>query len=385
MVEIRKHTLIFKALESVEFHNRKTSAGCTFTSMSAMRGFTVILLLLIAVVNVNAQADSSGTGDPFITNTLFYSEFYSSVELNHSTELRPDFVYSHKRLNGVAPNLILLKITHGNSRFRLNAGAMIGDYATYNLASEKGIAQQIFEANAEARLSKRKSIWLTMGIMPSHIGVESAIGLNCMTLTRSIVADNSPYYETGAKISYTSPNEKWTIAALLLNGWQRINVPVIKVQPAAGTQINFVPNENFAMSWNSYSGIVNSGFRFYNNVYVVLSNKRKISFVVSADFGVQKSDSSLNSYFSPVLLIGYKLNSTTKTTLRLESYHDPKASIIPSAAGFKANSISLNLDWQPIPNFMLRGEYKYGNSPLNNFNGESQSSLLTLAVIVSVQ
>jgi hypothetical protein len=40
--------------------------------------------------------------------------------------------------------------------------------------------------------------------MPSHIGFESAIGKDCATLTRSILADNSPYYEAGVKIDITS-------------------------------------------------------------------------------------------------------------------------------------------------------------------------------------
>lgn len=58
--------------------------------------------------------------------------------------------------------------------------------------------------------------------MPSHIGFESAIGKDCWNLTRSILADNSPYYETGIKLGYTSKNEKLYLAGMYLNGWQRI-------------------------------------------------------------------------------------------------------------------------------------------------------------------
>ncbi len=345
-----------------------------------------ILLLILCSINAQAQeADSLNSEDSFNTTAQFYSEFYSSTDLIQNTEARPDFVYSHKRLNAVAPNLMLLKLVHGNSMFRINAGLMLGDYTVNNLASEKGFAKQIFEANAEMRLFRDKSLWLTVGVMPSHIGFESAIGLNNLTLTRSIVADNSPYYETGAKLTYNSKNEKWSIAGFVVNGWQRINSPALKVHPGLATQINFVPNARWLISWNTYTGNVNDGFRFYNNIYAVYKTERKLTLILSSDFGIQSADTNIQSYFAPVLIVGYQLCGSVKSALRIESYLDKNASIISSSVGFNAHSISLNLDWQPMPYFTFRAEYKYGDSPLNNFNGESRSSLLTAAIIISVQ
>jgi hypothetical protein len=40
--------------------------------------------------------------------------------------------------------------------------------------------------------------------MPSHIGFESVISADCWTLTRSLLAENSPYYETGMRLEATS-------------------------------------------------------------------------------------------------------------------------------------------------------------------------------------
>ena len=355
--------------------------------MSEYRRLVIVTLFLILSLKQSRaqESDSANTSEAFATKAQFYSEFYSSTELLRSTEMRPDFVYSHKRLNGVAPNLILLKVTHGNTMFRINAGVMIGDYVVHNLASEKGFAKQIFEANAEMRLFRDKSLWLTLGVMPSHIGLESAIGLNNLTLTRSIVAENSPYYETGAKLTYNSKNEKWSIAGLVVNGWQRINSPAPKVHPGLATQINFAPNAHWLISWNTYTGNVNNAFRFYNNVYTVYKSERKLTLILSSDFGIQSADTSVESYFAPVFIIGYQLSGALKTAFRMESYRDQNASIISSSAGFNATSFSVNADWQPMPYFLFRTEYKYGNSPLNNFNGESRSSLLTAAIIISVQ
>lgn len=59
--------------------------------------------------------------------------------------------------------------------------------------------------------------WLDAGIYPSHIGLESAVGKDNRTLTRSLAAENSPYYESGARITYVTPNNAWTLCAHVLN------------------------------------------------------------------------------------------------------------------------------------------------------------------------
>ena len=80
---------------------------------------------------------------------------------------------------------------------------MTGNYARYNLSGEPDWAKYIYEANVGFRLSKKQNIWIDAGIMPSHIGFESAISADCWTLTRNILAENSPYYESGVKLGYT--------------------------------------------------------------------------------------------------------------------------------------------------------------------------------------
>lgn len=352
------------------------------------RFLTLLVLMIMTHLAVYAQ-DSLGSNKSasFNTSYKFITEFYSSVDCSiKNNESRPDFIYSHKRLNAVSPNLTLLRVAHGNENVRFNAGFMLGDYSAYNLAAEKGFARNIFEANAEVRLSKKKAIYLTGGIFPSHIGMESAIGENCMTLTRSIVADNSPYYETGIKLSYSTKNEKWNISALLLNGWQRINSHVDKVRPGSGTQINFTPNKIITFSWNMYAGNVNGGLRIYNNIYMLYSGAGRISGAVSFDVALQNSTHGKQRLaYAPVLIAGFRCSDKIKSAIRLESYNDSRSAIISTVSGFRIYSASVNFDWAPAPFITMRAEYKYGNSPLNNFNGESQSSLLTAAIIISVQ
>lgn len=118
----------------------------------------------------------------------------------------------------------------------------VGSYMNANYAAEEGVLKNIYEANVGVKLSKTKNLWIDAGILPLHIGFESAIGADCFTLTRSMMAENSPYFETGAKLSYSADNGKWDMAILVLNGWQRMQRVEGNTTPAFGHQLTFRPS-----------------------------------------------------------------------------------------------------------------------------------------------
>jgi hypothetical protein len=150
-------------------------------------------------------------------------EVYYQYDFNKpSDNTRPEFVYSHNRHNEFNVNLVYLKGSYTAERVRANLALAAGTYVNANYAAEPGVLKNMYEANVGIKLSKKKNLWLDAGIFGSHIGFESAVSKDCWTLTRSMVADNSPYYEAGAKLTYTSDNGKWLFSALALNGWQRI-------------------------------------------------------------------------------------------------------------------------------------------------------------------
>ncbi|KAF5272975.1 hypothetical protein FQR65_LT17253 [Abscondita terminalis] len=91
-------------------------------------------------------------------------------------------------------------------------------------------------------------------IMPSHIGWESAIGKDNYTLTRSLAAENSPYFETGVRLSYTTDNGKWYLSGLVLNGWQRIAKPEGNQSISFGHQVTYKPSEKITLNSSSFIG-----------------------------------------------------------------------------------------------------------------------------------
>lgn len=173
-----------------------------------LRIFFIIFITHFISFSAIAQTDSIAKN----LKISGYIEMYYGYDFdNPNNHNRPSFLYSYHRHNEVNLNIGLVKAAYQKDNIRANFGLMAGTYVNRNLAHEPGTLRNIFEANVGVRLLKNKSLWLDVGVMPSHIGFESAIGMDCRNMTRSMIADNTPYYESGAKLSYETDNEKWLL------------------------------------------------------------------------------------------------------------------------------------------------------------------------------
>jgi len=200
-----------------------------------------------------------------------YAEVYFSFDLTRPADgERPSFLFNHKRHNEVNANLVVVQAKVSRTRVRGALGLMAGTYPQYNLVAEPAALRNIYEATVGLRLSSSRDLWVEAGVFPSHIGLESAIGLDCSTLTRSLVAENSPYYEAGARLLYT-PRSGVLLSALVLNGWQRIQRPVGQQFPAFGTQVQLTDTSGGVLNWSTYFGSEQADsvgqWRLYNNLY----------------------------------------------------------------------------------------------------------------------
>src|SRR5262245_3758518 len=214
---------------------------------------TIFLTLLSLSLSILCFSQEEEKPSPFTVSG--YLETYYVYDFNKPADnTRPSFVYAYNRHNEVNLNLGFIKGSYNTDNVRANLALMTGTYANANLAAEPGVLKNIYEANAGVKLSARKNLWVDAGIFTSHIGFESAVGKDCWTLTRSIFADNTPYYEAGAKISYTSDNGKWFLSGLVLNGWQRIQRVSGNSLPSFGTQITFKPSSTVTLNSSSFIG-----------------------------------------------------------------------------------------------------------------------------------
>jgi hypothetical protein len=278
---------------------------------------------------------------------------------------RPWFFYSHNRHNEFNLNLGFLKGSYNAENVRANLSLAAGTYMNANYAAEPGVLKNVFEADAGIKLCKKKNFWLDAGIMPSHIGFESAVSKDCPVLTRSILADNTPFFEAGAKITYTTDNGKWLLSALALNGWQRIKRLEGNSLMSWGTQVQYKPGDKVLLNYSTFIGTDKPDsarlMRFYHNFYGVFTLSNKVGLTLGFDIGTEDktpNGSGSNTLYSPVGIIKYSINDKWALAARIEYYSDPHGVIIATGTpnGFKTSGYSLNIDYAPANNVLVRLE-----------------------------
>lgn len=274
-------------------------------------------------------------------------------------------------------NLAYLKGTYTRERVRANLAIQVGTYAQYNYAAEQPLLRNVFEANAGVKLSKTKDLWLDAGIFTSHIGFESAISKDCWTLTRSILAENSPYYLSGAKLTYNTANGKWTLLGSVVNGWQHIARLPGYSGPSLSTQVQFKPSANLTLNWSTFIGSDRPDSlkqtRVFNNVYAIINPTHTVSAILGFDVGADRKPVDADGrrvgtgsyvWYSPVAIVRYSVSDAVKLAGRVEYYDDRHGVIIATGTphGFKTWGYSLNVDYFILSNAVLRIEGKVYDS-----------------------
>ncbi len=332
-----------------------------------------------------------------------YIEAYYSHDFTapKTAQERPGFLYNHKRNREVNINLAFIKAAYAGERVRGNLAIQVGTYAQYNYAAEQGLVKNIFEANAGVKLSKKKDLWLDAGIFSSHIGFESAISKDCWTLTRSILAENSPYYLSGAKLTYNTANGKWTLLGSVLNGWQRVAKLPGYSGPSVSTQVQYRPSSKVTLNWSTFIGSdrpdsLKQG-RFFNNFYAIINPTGKFGVILGFDIGADRKPIVSGNrrvgngsyvWYSPVVIARLATSDKSYLAGRIEYYSDKNGVIIATgtANGFQTFGYSLNYDYAILPNALFRIEGKVYNSKdaifeTNNGLSKTNTSLTTSLAI----
>lgn len=356
---------------------------------------TLILSLLTAfVLRANAQSDSTKSPLKFSG----YIETYYSYDFgNPSNHNRPGFVYSHNRHNEVSLNLGFIKAAYEKDHVRANLALMTGSYANANLAAEPGVLKNIYEANIGFKVSKTKTVWVDAGIFVSHIGFESAVGKDCWNLTRNILADNSPYFESGAKVSYSSDNGQLFLSGLFLNGWQRIQRIDGNSTPAFGHQLTYKPTSKIILNSSSFIGSdtpdSTKRMRYFHNFYGLFQVNEKLGLILGFDIGTQqksKGSSEYDTWYSPIAILKYSASNKINVAMRGEFYSDKNQVIIATGTpnGFQTWGYSVNVDYNIAENLMWRiegrGLHNKDQSFVNNENKpSSQNYFMTTSLALS--
>lgn len=355
--------------------------------------FRLLNILLCCTSTAIAQQDSTKNTLTFEVYADVYYSYDFGKPLNNK---KSSFLYSYNRHHQPAINLLMGKLNYVTKQFRTSFALAGGTYMNDNLAAENDLVKQVYEASAGIRLSKQKNIWLDAGIFSSHIGFEGAIGADNLTLTRSLMTDNSPYYESGFKLSYVSDNQKWHFNLLCLNGWQRSIRLNESFKPSFGHQLTYKPNAFFTVNSSSFIGNDRPDsvkrMRYFHNLYAIWEMNPQLTLTGGFDIGWEqksKGSSVMYNWYTPTLVIGYKYSAKHRLAARIEYYKDVNGVIIsyPLPTGFRTTGYSVNYDYwlNTASCFRLEARKFYSVQPIFMNQGKASSHNIFLTTSFSVR
>ncbi len=311
-----------------------------------------------------ATADTAKAADPK-PEFFGYVGVYYGYDFNNPASLRrPGFIYSENLHNQIAVNLALLGARYTSDRIRGTFAIQTGTYPDANYAAEPGIFKNIYEAWGGVRVAK--NLWLDAGIFLSHIGLEGPISRDDLTLTRSIMAENSPYYEAGAKLTYDK-GQKWLFSVLAINGWQVIRDR--NQNEAVGTQVQFRPSSKWLLNSSTFIGegrnvpdSLGVRLRYFHDFFVTYDPTPKWKIAGAFDTGWQEKLDGKGGYDKwqgGALIVRRRLWARAGLVGRVEYYHDPSGVLATTrVGGLRTTGYSLGFDYLPVPRVILRAELK---------------------------
>ena len=270
-----------------------------------------------------------------VSASAFADVYYAyPTERTEDHEL-PTYLYNHTRTEEVNLNLGIVRLDLSDDRVRGALALQFGTYVDRNMAAEPQALQYVYEARIGVRAGEKRPVWMDAGIFPSHIGFESALSLDGWTLTRSLAAENSPYFETGVKASL-SPTDKIDLALLLLNGWQRIERVDGSHTPSFGTQLAYKTTSTSLFNWSTFVGTDTPddarAWRVFNNLYWKLDRER-YGVTVGLDVGAQEdlAENGWDTWYTPQVVVRGRVGPTWLYG-RVEHYADPSHVIVAADA-----------------------------------------------------
>jgi len=344
-----------------------------------MRLYTSLLFLLYitAISALHAQtADSVNSRAAASRFQLSGAvDVYYGYDFSEPLDQRRLYTTQAYRHNEFNLNWGFLRADYATERVRATLAVQTGTYVQANYAAEPNELTQLI-AQASAGVMLVDGVWLDAGILPSHIGYESTFSGDNEIYTRALMAENSPYYETGAQLT-AAASDRITLKFLVLNGWQ--NIQETNSAKSVGFGISYSPTEQLTLSYNNYYGNEapdgeEAKRRFFNNLNGRYAFSDRFSVAASADYGRQELAGSTGkgNWYAGMLIARYRLGHHFALAGRVEHYNDEEEIIVltDTPHGFQTSSTSLNLDFMPAPNFLWRLEARGYNSKDSVFYGK---------------
>jgi hypothetical protein len=222
------------------------------------------------------------------------------------------------------------------------------------------VARHIQEAVVGVKLGQ--PLWIDGGIYLSHIGSEGWISRDNLTYSRSLIADYSPYYQSGVRLTW-QPSASVTAQLNVVNGWQ--NISETNGDKAIGGRIDWTVNPRATFTVYNLMGdeapdSVESRMRFFQGVSLKFAPSDKVTILGTIDTGMQDAGDNYSTWYGGSLIARIQATPSVEIVGRVERYDDEDQVIIVtgSADAFSATGGSIGMDVTPAPRVLWRTELR---------------------------
>ena len=338
--------------------------------MSSMKRAAFLLFIIPAALGAQGAAPA---GPDSAVKVAFggFVDGYFAYDFNRPANLDRAFTTQAARHDEFNINLAYVEATLGAPRLRGRFAAQFGTSVQANYAAEPrlgtlsgpDVSRFIQEAFVGYQLVP--ALWIDGGVFFSPFGSESWISRDNWTYTRSLIAENSPYYEAGVKAT-------WQVAPALsaqlhvINGWQ--NISETNSDKALGLRIDFAPSSRVALAYDGFLGnempdTLPRRTRLWQEGVVTLVLSDAWQLRGTFDHGTQQradgnGHASWNGYAT---VARCQASPHLALAVRAEGYSDPEQVIVSTGHpyGLRVTGWSLNADVIPQPRMLWRAEARW--------------------------
>jgi hypothetical protein len=270
-------------------------------------------------------------------------------------------------------NLAYLDATVTSDRVRGRLALQAGTSVAAGYAHEPALGdstaplltRNIQEAYVGLRLTE--NVWLDGGIMFSHLGSESWISRDNATYTRSLIADISPYVESGVRLSWEpAPTVKASVA--LTNGWG--NISENNSDKAIGARVDWELSTRITASYYNFVGnempdTASARTRVFNGLSIKWSSDA-LKLLGTIDGGRENvPGASASSWWGASVIAQLQFSDRFRFSARAETFEDPDRIVIstPTEFALRASGGSVGIDMTPAAGMVWRTEMRVLRSP----------------------
>jgi hypothetical protein len=285
-----------------------------------------------------------------------FVDTYYAWDFNRPTKFDRMYTTQPARHAEFNINLAFIEAKLTGPRYRSRLALQFGTSVQANYAGEPriggisgpNVSQFLQEATVGYQLSP--TVWLDAGVFFAHTGYEGWISRDNLTYTRSLVADFSPYYESGIKLGWAA-TPKLNATFVVINGWQDIsnyNTP-----PAGGVRFDYAANSRLTLTYDNFVGNAapdseRARIRLYHDVFAQY-NIGRWQLAAAYALGTEShrtASGGTASWWGMTSFAKYHATSTVAVVGRVEHYADPNQVIVVTGlpASFETTGASLGVD-----------------------------------------